>query len=676
MLYVVGLVMDCVAGHYRLWVGGIILFIGVFFSFNPMFAGEFNKLLDEAVERGTRIDAARSRREAAESSVKRAWSRFLPSVSASGEYGYNRDNALNRLNRVGREQYDSSAYGVSAQLPIYRGGANYYGLKEAKANATAEAHAFYEAKQILLLDTSRAILGVLRDRKIVNLQRENRGIVASILRSTELRFRGGEATKTDISISRDELTLAQSIYTQALDNLHQNETEFARIIGRAPGRLSYPRRLKQLLPETLDSAIALAEDQNPQLLAAIFRSQAADHSLRASYSRFLPSVDLNMDYLEERNHGTNLPDESEFAVKLNFSVPLFQPEALPARDESLHVAEQRKFEARDARYTARAMATVAWNSYHNARKRYQLSLARIKAASSAADGMLRELDAGQRTVLDMLDIQERLVQAKVQAANSKFESYMAAYLLLSATGQLDIETLGTDEYSTYIHSAQKKQFNKKNDAHKWRAQRASLKQSDIKQKRLSGTKRKSPRARVQGSDKSWKIQSFANGTSFLKRVARKRVALPVLKSQLRAPVGAVAARDIKLKAGDVATQWPVSLHKNTKVMVQTKADEGIVTGSVDRFPDRSGVRAKIGKSSSWVKKVKIHKIPLPEKKLTGATTKIVSQGHGKVEEYPASLNNKFAVWWNNGVDSIIGPAKGPKTVLVPVDEYRQKYFQK
>lgn len=672
MLYFVGLVMDCVTGHFRLWIGGIILFLGVVFSFNPMLAGEFNQLLDEAVERGTQIDAARSRREAAESSVKRAWSRFLPSVSASGEYGYNRDNALNRLNRVGREQYDSSSYGVSAQLPLYRGGANYYGLKEAKANATAEAHAFHEAKQILLLDTSRAILGVLRDRKIVSLQRENRGIVSSILRSTESRFRGGEATKTDISISRDELTLAQSIYTQSLDNLHQNETEFARIIGRAPGRLSFPRRLKQLLPKSLESAIALAEEQNPQLLTAIFRSQAADHSLSASYSRFLPSVDLNMDYLEERNHGVNLPDDSEFAVKLNFSVPLFQPEALPARDESLHVSEQRKFEARDARYTARAMATVAWNSYHNARKRYRLSLARIKAASSAAEGMLRELDAGQRTVLDMLDIQERLVQAKVQAANSKFESYMAAYLLLSATGQLDIETLGADNFSTYVESAQKKRFDKKKNSHQWRAQRASFKRQGTKTKRLSGHSKKSKLARVQGRNKSWKIQSSAYGTSFLKRAKKQRIALPILKPRLKNPIGSLAAQDVKSKAGDVTKQWPVSLHKNLKGLPPKRADEEIITGSVDRARGRG----KIGKSSSWVKKSTIHKIPLPERKSKVTTAKVVNQGHDRNNEYPATVNNKFAVWWNKGVDKIIGPAKGPKAVLIPVDEYNQKYVKK
>ena len=450
---------------------GVLLFTGPT-GFGT--AGEFDELMGQAVERGTQVDAARARRSAAEAGVKKAWSRFLPSVSAYGEYGYNRNNALGRLNTADRNHHDNSRYGVSATLPIYRGGANYYGLKEAKANAVAEQHSYHEAKQILLLDTARAILGVIRDREIVGLQRQNQSIVSSIVRSTEMRFRGGEATRTDIAIATDQLTATQSIYAQSIDNLRANETEFQKIIGRKPGRLSLPRNIAARLPSSLKEAVALAEQQNPQLLAAVFRSEAADHSLNASYSKFLPSVDLNMDYSEDRYHDEPLGDESDFSVKLNFTIPLFQPDAAPASEESRHFSEQRKFEARDARLTAKAMATIAWRSYHTARKRYNLAISRIRAARAAATGMRRELDAGQRNILDVLDTQERLVQAKVQAANAKYERYMAAHLLLSSIGQLDASSHLVSDFKGYVHAAEKKRFRGKSRPKDTGWQKASL----------------------------------------------------------------------------------------------------------------------------------------------------------------------------------------------------------
>ncbi|GJM04006.1 MAG: hypothetical protein DHS20C08_25070 [Rhodomicrobium sp.] len=477
--------------RFRVIIGSAFLLLfgaGILFLVGPWTfgsAGEFDQLMDEAVERGTQVDAARSRRDAAEAGVRKAWSRFLPSVNAYGEFGYNRDNALGRLNGIDRNHHDNSSYGIKASMPIFHGGENYYGLKGAEASAVAEQHSFHEARQLLLLNTARAILGIIRDREIVNLQRDNQNIVTSILRSTEARFRGGEATRTDIAIAKDQLTASQSVYTQAIDNLRSNETEFHRLIGRAPGRLALPRNLASRLPKSLDEAVSLAEQQNPQLLAAIFRSEAADHSLKASYGKFLPKVDLNMDYSEDRYHDGPLNDESDFSVKLNFSIPLFQPDALPARDESMHVSDQRRFEARDARFTAKAMATVAWRSYHTAQKKYHLSLTRIRAAKAASRGMQRELEAGQRNVLDVLDTQERLVEARVSAANAKYERYMAAHLLLSAIGQLDASSYVVEDFKGYVKSAEKAR--KKGDSG-WKAAKlegAALTTASIKQRSAS-----------------------------------------------------------------------------------------------------------------------------------------------------------------------------------------------
>ncbi len=637
-------------------------------------AGEFNDLLGEAVERGTQVDAARARQDAAEASVRKAWSKFLPSVSATGEFGYNRNNAFGRFDHLNREHYDNSAYGISANLPLYRGGANYYGLKEARARAEAETHSYQEAKHILLLDTVRAILGVIRDREIVALQRENRAIVASIVRSTQSRFRGGDATRTDIAIARDQFSAAQSVYTQAIDNLHKNETEFKRLVGRKPGRLPLPRGVHKQLPSSLQEAVDLAEQQNPQLLAASFRSQAAEHALKASYSRFLPSVDLNMDYLEDRYHGSSLQDESDFAVKLNFSMPLFQPDALPASQESRHILKQRKYEARDARYTAKAMATVAWRSYHTARKQYRLALARIKAAEAASTGMRRELSAGQRTVLDVFNTQERLVQAKVQAASAKFERYMAAHLLLSATGQLDEERVGGGELITYIESAKKKRLRRGAKEGKWRLQRANL-GGPIKT--IKRPKRSV--APIQGADKAWSIQSIAtNAQPFVRRVPLKRANFPVLKSRLVKKSGDGFQGDFKkpvqlakksVQKNEVLKpiKTTSSFKKDLTRKQNSVADDKLVTGSIKP----GSVPLKNGKAPSWGTAFAIHKIPLPVKKGAEPKAKETKAVTGQEDAYPDTWQNRFAIMWNNGVDMMIGPSGKPKPKLVPLDEYRK-----
>ena len=622
-------------------------------------AGEFDQLLDEATQRGVQVDAARSRNQAAEASVRKAWSKFLPSIRAQGEFGHNKNDAFGRFKGIGRNSYDNSQYGISSNLPLYRGGAHYYGLKQAQAMAVAEGYSFKETRQLLLLDTARAILGVIRDREIVRLQRENRVIVRSILKTTESQFEGGEATRTDIDLAQDQFTAAQSVYAQALDLLHQNETEFQRLIGRSPGRLSVPKGVFQRLPKSLHEATLLAEQDNPQLLAALKRADAAQHSLKASYSKFLPSVDLNMDYTEERFHGVEADDESDFSVKLNFSVPLFQPDALPASEESRHVAEQRQYEARDARYTAKAMAKVAWNSYQTARKRYHLALRRIRAAASAAKGMRRELEVGQRTVLDVLDTQERLVQAKVGAANAKFERYMAAHLLLSSVGQLDVRSTGVTEIETYLDAAANNVGKplKSGQQKKWkRAQTDKIKTQKTTDRAALPVKGD----RGQGRDLPWTSRTAAFGASFLKRVAK--IDLPVLKGGEERPLAAPVKKAPVAVKSPVEKKTPVlrkSIYSNNTV---TQDDE-IVTGALPwAVPDGEG---------SPPKAFSVHQIPLPLKKsldVEGEKPSVLQEE----EEFPDTWQNRFAVWWNSGVDQVIGPDKGPRPVLVPLEEYHKK----
>jgi|GEM_PF-6862405 len=680
------------------------LFGVLFLIFGPTsigFADQFNDLLGEAVEQGTQVDAARSRRDAAESSVRKAWSKFLPSVKAYGDFGHTRDNAFGRLNGS-RNSYDSSEYGVSASLPIYRGGQNYYGLKEAKSNAKAEGHSFVETKQVLLLDTVRAILGIVRDREIVNLQRQNQEIVGTILKTTQSRYDGGEATRTDIAIAEDQYFAAQSVYTQAIDNLNTNEIDFNRIIGRKAGRLSLPKGLPSRLPKSLNEAIMLAEQQNPQLLAAIFRSEAADHSLKASYGGFLPSVDLNLDYKEERYHGEQISDDSDLTVKLNFTVPLFKPEALASSQVSRHVSQQRKYEARDARLTAKAMATVAWKSYHTAQKRYRLGLVRIKAAKEASRGMRRELDAGQRTVLDVLDTQERLVQARVQASNAKFERYMAAHLLLSAIGRLDTTTSNVAQLDEYVTAKKGRRLH----SNKW--QTASIKAKTHTRKIAYKTPAKSIDSDVASIERR-----YAHGFN-------KIPSLPVLKTRIvrntKQPLpklinkpsvqpkkfvepkkitpNARPTKTLKILPTDEQKEMLIrkGIYSKLKKKKQNSSDE-IITGSIKKITKKiplplvkKNEKTKVStpiKTADYRRDYQafvIHKIPLPVRKLvehddlvTGSLSQKTEplKEQSKQELYPATYQNRFAVWWNDKVDKVIGASGRPKPKLVDVKKYRQ-----
>ena len=67
--------------------------------------------------------------------------------------------------------------------------------------------------------------------------------------------------------------------------------------------------------------------------------------------------------------------------------------------------------------------------------------AQIKAADIALEGVQREASVGSRTVLDVLDAEQELLDAKVSLVRAQRDEVVASFQLKEAIGQLTAENL-------------------------------------------------------------------------------------------------------------------------------------------------------------------------------------------------------------------------------------------
>ncbi|MCE2964575.1 MAG: TolC family protein, partial [Alphaproteobacteria bacterium] len=65
----------------------------------------------------------------------------------------------------------------------------------------------------------------------------------------------------------------------------------------------------------------------------------------------------------------------------------------------------------------------------------------IKAAEVALDGVRQEAVVGSRTVIDVLDAEQELLNARVNLIRTEREEVVAQYTLLSAIGRLNAASL-------------------------------------------------------------------------------------------------------------------------------------------------------------------------------------------------------------------------------------------
>jgi outer membrane protein len=96
---------------------------------------------------------------------------------------------------------------------------------------------------------------------------------------------------------------------------------------------------------------------------------------------------------------------------------------------------------------------AAWVTYEGAKVALAAAEAEVRAASIALAGVQKEAGAGQRTTLDVLNSQQDLTLARARLIGAQRDVVIAAYALLSATGRLDVKTLGlnTPDYAPEVH---------------------------------------------------------------------------------------------------------------------------------------------------------------------------------------------------------------------------------
>ena len=207
------------------------------------------------------------------------------------------------------------------------------------------------------------------------------------------------------------------------------------------GKLSSPSRLEGL-PANEEEALSLADAQNPDVVSAEFSERAARDNIRLVSGELLPELNLRgrLTASEETRSPTSKRDSAEIMAVVR--VPLYQAGSVYSRlREAKEVAGQRRLELDEARRNAREAATRAWESLQTERARVRSFKAGVRANEFALKGVQEEALVGSRTVLDVLDAEQELLDAQVNLVRSQRDETVAGFELKSAIAQLTARNL-------------------------------------------------------------------------------------------------------------------------------------------------------------------------------------------------------------------------------------------
>ncbi len=415
----------------------------------PARAEDLSDALAHAYRGNPTLQADRARQLATDEKVPQARSNWLPTISANGSWGYSttatREQPTSSNRNPGYDAYNTNpySYGVTLRQPIFRGFRTVNETRSAQATVAAGHEQLIDTEQTVLLNSIAAYIGVLRDERIVRHRRRSLSLVGKILSTTRAQHRNGVNTRTDVSQAQARYQSAKADYDAAVATLEATKAQYRQLIGQMPGKLTVPPAVTRLMPTSLTETQALAREANPRLRAAQYLEEAARHDTKATAGEFLPTVDLEVDYLHDRDVSRTYANDEKTNVLLRVNIPIFAKGIRHSRMREAKAAEmQRRYEARDAQAGVAAAAKTAWEQHQSAKRRVRMIKAQVASARAAAKGVKLEREIGDRTVLDELNAQQEIVSANVALEVARYELRITEYTLLASVGRLTAKALG------------------------------------------------------------------------------------------------------------------------------------------------------------------------------------------------------------------------------------------
>ncbi len=387
------------------------------------------------------LQAQRAYLRAVDENVAIAKSGFRPTIALEGNYS---DSHIhNDVYPVTTDGYDESISAVISQ-PIFNGFSTWNSVKAADNTVKAEQSNLYNVEQQILLEASTAYLNVVRDKSIVDLQVNNEKLLKKRMEETRERFNVGEVTRTDVSQAEARYSQARSDRIAAEGNLAASKAIYIQVIGAEPINLEEPVGIAEMFPKSMEEAISYAREHNYALKAAKSSLNAQIYTVSANTGALLPQV--NFEAAAVRGQTRDLegkdPETNSFTWGVNMTVPLYDAGENRAR---IRQSKYQKWQAQEAVLEAERemMSSVSSNWEYMISNQAKIASVKdqIKAYAIALDGVQQEEALGNRTVLDVLDAYQYLLNSNVEEVEAQRDYYVSGMQLLLSMGKLTARDL-------------------------------------------------------------------------------------------------------------------------------------------------------------------------------------------------------------------------------------------
>ncbi|PKG39333.1 TolC family outer membrane protein [Psychromonas sp. Urea-02u-13] len=397
------------------------------------------------------LRAAYTRFKVTEKQVEQAEAGYWPTIDATAGIGYEYTDSpgTRRTGLAGgddTEELPRREVGLSLKQELFSGFHTSSEVDRTSYATSAEQWRLYSIAEDLALEVSKVYIDLIKAEKLVSLSEKNLEAHQEIYEQIKIRTDSGFGSSADLSQINGRLAKAHSNLIAAKNNFLDSKVTFYRVIEQRPDNLVIPYPDGALLPKTKEEGLASALINHPVIKSATNDIQSARAQHDTAKSSYYPKVSFdvnanfndNLDGEDGKANGSDVGGENnEVIAMIRVSYNIFSGgrDDAYAKETAYKMSEAKELNRNVHRQVTEGFI-LSWNAFEQLNLQKKYIKMHVIASKDTQSDYTEQFKIGQRSLLDLLDTENELYQARRDFLDAEFTEISAQYRILHSIGLL------------------------------------------------------------------------------------------------------------------------------------------------------------------------------------------------------------------------------------------------
>lgn len=360
---------------------------------------------------------------------------YLPSIDLDAGIGYEGINpAPNNGPDTDLTRKEAT---ISLTQLIWDGSATLYDMDRTAAEAESVRFQLIADAEDKALEVTQIYLDAVKATEVLALSESNLAVHKKIYKDIKRRAESGIGSTADVSQVEARIAKAHGNLLAAQNNLVDTHTQFRRVVGQEPLGLIYPRADISKLPLSLNDAIVYAFDNHPVIKISAADVDSAHFQYKQSKGVNYPTFSIEASQTWRDDAGGDEGSSDETLAMLRMRYNLYNGGADSDRTEAAAYQLNKSKDLRDRAYRqVEEGLRLSWSALDLTLQQKNFLSDHVDSAAETVIAYEKQYRIGQRTLLDLLNTENELFEARKDYLDAHYSEQYAKYRVLNATGSL------------------------------------------------------------------------------------------------------------------------------------------------------------------------------------------------------------------------------------------------